>query len=371
MTAFVERIKALAEKANRIAGQLETEEATKTALVMPFVAALGYDVFDPLEVIPELTADVGMKKGEKVDYAIKVNGEIAILIEAKHAATDLSTVHASQLFRYFTVTKARIALLTNGIVYRFFSDLDEPNKMDVRPFLEIDLFNLRTELVTELRKMSKESFDLEKMLTAAASLRDLDAIQHTLEQQLEEPHEEFVRFFFTRACPTGRFSQANREYFTGLVKIGLTQFIGARVEARLRSALQQQEAQRPQPQVNAPANGEGPGEDVGGIVTTEEEIEGYRIVKAIVCTEATPDRIIGRDQKNFFSVLLDDTNRKPICRLYFNREPKTIGLIDSEKTERREVLASLEDIYRFAAELRETTRRYVDDPASQVTNPKP
>lgn len=369
--SFVDKIKVLSDKAIRLGGQLETEEATKTALVMPFVAALGYDVFDPMEVVPEFTADVGTKKGEKVDYAIKVNGEVAILIEAKQARTDLDLEHASQLYRYFSVTKARIALLTNGVVYRFFSDLDAPNKMDARPFLELDLANLRLDIVSELRKMSKEAFDLEKMLSAAASLRDLDAIRRTIAGQLEEPHEDFVRFFFGRACPSARFSQSNKENFTGLVKIGLNQFIADRVEARLRSALQQQEAQRPPPPPPDGPNGTQGGDDGSGIVTTEEEIEAFRIVKAIVCTVVAPERVCDRDQKNFFSVLLDDTNRKPICRFYFNKEPKALALIDGEKSERREVIERVEEIYRYAAELQATVKRYIDEPPSQVVNPKP
>jgi len=80
---FEDKIKSLAAKAEKTAHALETEEATKNALVMPFIAALGYDVFDPDEVIPEFTADVGIKKGEKVDYALRRNGEVIMLVEAK------------------------------------------------------------------------------------------------------------------------------------------------------------------------------------------------------------------------------------------------------------------------------------------------
>lgn len=111
---------------------LLTEEAAKTALVMPFIQALGYDVFNPSEVVPEYVADVGTKKGEKVDYAIRRGDDIVMLIEAKPVKASLSIENASQLYRYFSVTKARIAVLTNGVVYRFFSDLDEPNKLDPR-----------------------------------------------------------------------------------------------------------------------------------------------------------------------------------------------------------------------------------------------
>lgn len=79
---------------------LLTEEAAKTALVMPFLQALGYDVFDPGEVIPEFTADVGIKKSEKVDYALCVDGRVSILIECKPSSVALDLKHASQLYRY-------------------------------------------------------------------------------------------------------------------------------------------------------------------------------------------------------------------------------------------------------------------------------
>ena len=118
---------------------LLTEEAAKNALIMPFIQALGYDVFSPAEVTPEFTADVGSRKGEKVDYAIKVGGQVNILVECKPANVALNINHASQLFRYFSVTDARLAILTNGVVYQFYSDIERPNKMDEKPFFEFQV----------------------------------------------------------------------------------------------------------------------------------------------------------------------------------------------------------------------------------------
>lgn len=113
---------------------LLTEEAAKTALVMPFLQALGYDVFNPSEVVPEFTADVGTKKGEKVDYAICAGNKVTILVECKPSSAELDINHAGQLFRYFSVTNTRLAILTNGVVYKFFSDIERPNRMDDKPF---------------------------------------------------------------------------------------------------------------------------------------------------------------------------------------------------------------------------------------------
>ena len=102
---FADRIRELASQVQRLLPNVRTEEATKHALVMPFIAALGYNVFDPTEVTPELIAYVGVKKGEKVDYAILREGQPVILFECKHHAADLRKDHASQLYRYFSVRR--------------------------------------------------------------------------------------------------------------------------------------------------------------------------------------------------------------------------------------------------------------------------
>ena len=138
---FKDIIKQISERVERLKDSLPTEEATKNALIMPFINALGYDVFNPNEVLPEMTCDIGTKKGEKIDYAILENGEPIILIECKHWKQNLS-LHDNQLLRYFNVSKAKFGVLTNGIIYKFYSDLEEPNKMDEKPFLEIDMYDL-------------------------------------------------------------------------------------------------------------------------------------------------------------------------------------------------------------------------------------
>src|SRR6476646_201369 len=164
---FEERRAALATKVRNQHDAIQTEEATKNAFVMPFISTiLGYDVFNPLEVVPEFTADVGIKKGEKIDYAIVKDGEIQILIECKKSIGPVRIEHASQLFRYFSVTNARIAILTNGEVYQFFTDLDAPNRMDEKPFLVLDLNDIDETLIPELQKLSKDVFDLDSIINA-------------------------------------------------------------------------------------------------------------------------------------------------------------------------------------------------------------
>lgn len=131
---FLEQIKQFASRAENLTENLKTEEATKTSLVMPFFNLLGYDIFNPLEFVPEYICDVGTKKGEKVDYAIMQDGEPVIIIEVKSCDTNLNNKHINQLYRYFSVTNAKFGVLTNGLIYKFYSDLEEPNKMDDNPF---------------------------------------------------------------------------------------------------------------------------------------------------------------------------------------------------------------------------------------------
>src|SRR4051812_29387574 len=109
---LIDQLKALSARLNTTKSLIQTEEATKNAMVMPFIQILGYNVFDPTEVTPELVADIGTKKGEKVDYAILRDGRPIMLFECKRCGGELNINHAGQLFRYFHVTAARFGVLT-------------------------------------------------------------------------------------------------------------------------------------------------------------------------------------------------------------------------------------------------------------------
>ena len=353
---------------------LETEEATKNALIMPFLAALGYDVFDPTEVIPEYNADVGTKKGEKVDYAVKRGEDIVMIIEAKKACEPLAACHSSQLFRYFSVTKARIGILTNGVTYRFFSDLEKPNIMDSKPFLELDMLDPKDTALEELTKLTKESFDIERILSTATDLKYMREIRQILESQFEAPDEDLVRFFFNRAQPGGRFTQSAKTKFSQLVRDSLAQTVSDRVSDRLRAALAQQDAVATAPVESRPDGlSESPSESDAApttatqaqIVTTDDELEGFRIIRAILRRDIPPFRVYHRDTKSYFGVILDDNNRKPICRLHLNRSKWYIGLFDENKREHRHPLGSLDDIYEHADALIATAKRYADSAAGE------
>lgn len=354
------RAQALALKIRKHKASIETEEATKNAFVMPFISTvLGYDVFNPAEVIPEFTADVGTKKGEKIDYAIVHEGQVQVLVEVKKINDPLKIEHASQLFRYFAVTNARIAILTNGETYEFYTDLDAPNRMDSKPFLVLDFGDIDETLLPELAKLTKESFDLESVISAAGELKYIGQLKRVLAAQFKQPEDDWVRFLTTRVYE-GSFTQRVRDQFVPLVDKAARQFLNEQVNDRLKNALGGPDAYVSVSNgVPEAAVEEKQVEPNGEVVTTEGELEGYRIVQAIVCSEVAAARIVGRDTKTYFGVLLDDNNRKPIARLWFNRARKYLGVFDENKVETRIPIENVEDIYQHADHLRKTVHRYL------------
>jgi predicted type IV restriction endonuclease len=234
---FFEKLTSLAAKVRLQGPAIQTEEATKNAFVMPFInTVLGYDVFDPQEVTPEFVCDIGTKKGEKIDYAIMKNGEVQILIECKKIGESLSINHASQLFRYFHVTSARISILTNGQVYRFFTDLDAPNKMDEKPFLELDLLDIDEYSVPELTKLTKSAFDVDSIINAAGELKYVSQIKKVIAAQVIKPDDDFVKVFASRVYE-GVITQKVREQFFELTRKALSQFLNDQINDRLKSAM--------------------------------------------------------------------------------------------------------------------------------------
>ncbi|WP_315276508.1 type I restriction endonuclease [Kocuria carniphila] len=362
---FAERLAALANKVSQQKAALETEEATKNAFVMPFISTiLGYDVFNPAEVVPEFTADIGVKKGEKIDYAIVQDNHVQMLIECKHVGAPLSLEHASQLFRYFAVTNARIAILTNGEVYEFYTDLDAPNKMDSKPFLVLDLSDIDMTLIQELQKLSKTEFDLDSIINAAGELKYVGQIKRAIASQFKEPSDDWIKFFTNRVYE-GAYTQKVREQFTPLVAKAAQQFLNEQVNNRLTTALGAGSTPPPIPSEDAPADAiqsqdeadKDLRESEDGVVTTLEELNGFHIIRAIVCNQVDVSRVTYRDAKTYCAVLLDDNNRKSIARLHFNRSQKYIGIFDEDKKETRQPIDSLEQIYALSDDLRATVER--------------
>lgn len=357
---FIDRIQELAARIPKQLEHIQTEEATKNALILPFIGALGYNVFDPTEVTPELNADVGVKKGEKVDYAILQDGEPVMLFECKWHGYDLDEAHKSQLYRYFSVTEARFGVLTNGVIYRFFTDLEEPNKLDEKEFFEFNMRNHKERHIHELKKFTKSAFDVDSIYTTAGDLKYTRAIKRIMAEQVQEPSDDFVRFFASQVY-SGRLTKPVRERFADVTKQALEQYIKDRVNRRLESALAGEQTEVPvskEPEPAESAQDKEVDDDEPKIETTEEEHEGYLIVKSIVRQEVDASRIVMRDVQTYCGILLDDNNRQPICRLHFNTSQKYIGLFDEDKNEDRVPIDSLDEIYQYADRLKAAAHFY-------------
>ena len=332
---------------------IQTEEATKNAFVMPFLQSLGYDVFNPLEVVPEFIADIGIKKGEKIDYAIFKDGQPTILIECKDWRQNLN-VHDGQLLRYFHVSKAKFGLLTNGIVYRFYSDLVAPNKMDEKPFLEFNITEIKDNQIEELKKFHKANFDAESIVNTASEMKYMNELKHLLHQELTEPSSEFVKYFAKQVYPSVVTAKV-LDQFTELTKKSIQHYISDLITERLKTALSKEdEKNKVENEISAEQNLE----DISKINTTEEELEAFLIVKTILRQKVPATRVTYRDAQSYFAIFLDDNNRKAICRLYLNGGKKYLGTLDENKKETKFEIGTLDEIFNYSEILLKTTELY-------------
>lgn len=327
---------------------ITTEEATKNALVMPMLQILGYNVFNPAEVIPEYTTDIGIKKGEKVDYALMENGEPIILVECKHCEEDLDK-HTSQLYRYFGASSARIGILTNGLEYRVFTDLENKNVMDKSPFFTFNIESREDTVLTQLSHFHKANFNSDNVIKGASSLKRHLLIEQAVKKELESPSDVFIRMLVkTGFGETRRVSEQMLVEFRPIIRKSIDSIISKEVSLRLSNAIEKTE----------PVQEKAP-EPVSDIITTQDELDGYQIVKAIASQFIDPERVILKDAKTYCAILIDNNNRKAICRMYFDKTSQYITITNAEKVETKYPIEKISDIYKCTAELIESVKKYI------------
>lgn len=337
-------IKQIANNIEKLAPNIQTEEATKMSFVLPFLQALGYNVFDPTEVLPEMTCDVGTKKGEKIDYAILRDGEVSILIECKHCSQNLDN-HSSQLLRYFGVSSAKFGILTNGIIYRFYTDLDKTNVMDSRPFLEVDMTNIKNSEIEELKKFHKSHFDVGSILSSANELKYLNEFKHLITKEFVEPSPELTRFL-SKQIYTGTYTAKVAEQFAAILKKAFSNYISETIASRLNSVIKlegEPDAEIEQEVETEPAN---------PIVTTQEEMDAFNIVRSILRKDMDVNRIQYKDNKSYFVVNLD-SKWKWICRFYLNSQSvKYLSFpLDNYQGEDKIKIETIDDIFNYSDRL--------------------
>jgi hypothetical protein len=343
---FASKIKALAEQIENFQNKLNTEEATKNALIMPLFSDLDYNVFNPTEFVPEFTADFGSKKGERVDYAIVMNEEVQILVETKELSDNLEKKD-SQLFRYFTATKAKFGILTNGDTYKFYTDLEQPNVMDETPFLTIKISAIKDSQINELFKFTKDNFDVDSITDSASDLKYVGLAQDYFTQQMNHPDEEFVRLVLSHIYD-GIKTQQVIEQFTPVIAKGLNQIISEQVSSKLNHALNQTTLDTSEN--DKESSTVSPEKERSSIITTPEELESYAVVKLIIRDVLDTDRIVYRDNHSYFNILIDDNNRKWVLRVFFKSTRNFIVLNDDDNTEIN--FDSPVDIYDHADKIR-------------------
>ncbi|MGO0904961.1 type I restriction endonuclease [Clostridioides difficile] len=329
---FSDKIKQFSKRIETLKDSLVTEEATKTALIMPLFQILEYDIFNPLEFMPEFIADVGVKKGEKVDYAILENGKPLILIEAK-CATDKLKKHDAQLFRYFTATEAKFAILTNGIIYKFFTDLEEKNKMDDKPFLVLNLLNMDDNKISHLKKFTKSTFNIDTIFNIASELKYTNLIKSQLNSQLENPSDEFVRFIINDFY-NGVKTQNVVEKFRPIVKRSISQFVNDFMNEKLKTLLENDNEEYDKKKVKDNKKKERSKTDTElvkqkedkqdptiekidkcNILITDDELEAINIVQDILSENIDKNEITYKKVNNEVNIMYKNNLDHWICKI--------------------------------------------------------
>jgi len=338
---FADKLKEFCNRVKAIRTKIKTEEATKTSLIMPFFSLLGYDVFNPLEFVPEYTADVGIKKGEKVDYAIvdKKQNPL-ILIEAKYCDENLGK-HGGQLFRYFATTSAKFGILTNGIIYQFYTDLEEQNKMDKTPFLTINLLSLKESTIPYIQKFEKASFNVAAVTGKANELRYSDNIRQFLLKQLSAPDDSFIAYVMSDIYK-GRKTQRVIEDFRPLVKRAFAQIVNDKAGEKLKSAIDTESADETQEKNVAPKP-----QPVAPALPKMDRLEAFFMIKAFLYDSLNGKSLKYTDADKQLEISLDDESGNWLCRIDYETNLFYINLQSGDKEYIKRQFRSLSDVYSF------------------------
>ena len=349
---FKERLEQFAREVNARKDNVPNEESTKASLILPFFRLLGYDTENPKEVAFEYVADLGEGKSEKVDVALLYNGKADVVVECKPYRADLGKYHG-QLFKYFVAARARFGILTNGVEYRFYTDLDNANLMDAAPFLVVDLLDIKESQVPELKKFCRDRFSVSAITSSAEKLKYTRSFQKTLAGELKRPSDSLVRHFLA-ACHSGVKTQQLVEKYRPVLKRVVDNQINEILEARMNLVI------HPERSVPGGLTHPAPASSGSQIVTTGEEIEAYCLVKQALSGMVEARDISYKDTGSYFGVLYAGNTWKWICRFRFSSTSKVLILPDADKNEVKIELRDVYEIPRYADKLQEVLRRYLN-----------
>ena len=332
MQEFKRRVSAHVEHIKTVGSHCTTEETTKQALILPLLNILDFSPFDPQKVKAEFSASFpGAKASERVDYALFSNGNPVMFLEAKAYNVRL-TNHDGQLSRYFNSTPSvSVAAITNGIEWRFFTDLKLPNIMDDTPFLTVDFSNLGDCDVEQLSKFRFDMFNSKALKSFAKERNYLSLFTSSIATCLREVDPEFVRFIANRAIPNTKLPPKVLETFAPLVKQSVKDAISEMVVSGL-SAPSTAVANTPSPTMNQPSTTtqEPIPTDIhidptnAKIQTTTAERRLLEIVKEMVSGVVSPEEIIGKDTETYYNLLFQGKTNRWIASYYGNRKKALI-----------------------------------------------
>ncbi len=350
---FYKNLETLSDRIKNSINNIQTEEATKMSFVVPFFQILEYDVYNPTEFVPEFTADIGVKKGEKVDYAIMLHEKPLILVEAKSCHEKLDR-HAEQLLRYFGCTESKFGILTNGIVYRFYTDLDDPNKMDNTPFLVVDMLNLKESTVSQLSKFKKSNFNVDSIINSAEELKALNKISNLFTNEFENPSEDFIKFILSEVYE-GMKTQNIIDKYKPLIKKSFNSFVSEIMNSKIKDAFNSntEESTGDIDEISAEES-----EEDDKIITTQEEIESFFIIKSILAEKSLTNFINYKDTESYFGILVNNNVRKWVCRLFLSDKRKAV-IINGHNDNKKVYLEKIDDLYNLKIELTNATEKHI------------
>lgn len=344
---FKDQVQQLAERIDKQKDVIATEEATKNAFIMPFIQALGYDIFNPFEVVPEMDCDL-TKRGDKIDYAIKKDDSTIILIECKHCKQNLD-LHNTQLSKYYAASNARFGILTNGIEYRFYADLDKANIMDEKPFLIVNLLELTDNDIEQLKKFHKSYYNESDILSTAQELQITIQLKDILTRNFQTPGEDFTRYF-VRCLNDGKSTAKQIEQYKPILKKSIASVINDIISERLNVAIKNEEHK---PDAQATAEQDDNIESVeklsDGVVTTQEELDAYNVIRSILRKNIDASKIVYKDFKSYFVIGVESASYWWVCRLAFGTRKKTIYIpTDDYKSTEKIDIDTIDDIFKYA-----------------------
>jgi len=323
------------------------EAQTKLLYINPFIEILGYRTSEHADVIAEWPADFAARSRDKVDYALRKNGTEILIIECKRFHEKVGK-HGHQLSDYFNnLPLLRFGILTNGTIYHFYTDIDTRNIMDPEPFFDFNVTDFNDEQVRILEMFCKENFDEKSIIEKARRLTYSRDIRKVLYSEMTNPTKDFIKFIAEKAYlekKRGSITERIRNLFDELVNLSLPIVINQLIRDRMIRL--------------KPSADNGTREAESKVITTEEEREAYFIVKSIIRRKISAERVGFKDAQAYFSIRIDESSHKTVCRLYLNSNKKHICIYDMDRNETKFDIESIDNIFDLSGQLLKSVSIY-------------